>query len=216
MEELYEYTDKLCGLKEKFTHALERASCDLESLSTDEAGKVVDIIKDLAQTEKYCMESCYYKTVIHAMHEGEGRYGYIGRARMDDPRRSWKYKQYKPFVYQEPYIFDYMDRMDHMPEYGGDRMGYPYPSYTNHTSPRMPRRNEEGNRYGRSYEEYKNAKRNYTTSNSPADKDEMNSHISEHVSDTLYTMRDMWNSADTALKKKIKADFTALLGEMNV
>ena len=115
MEELYECTDKLCGLKEKFTHALERASCDLESLSTDEAGKVVDIIKDLAQTEKYCMESCYYKTVIHAMHEGEGRYGYIGRARIDDPRRSWKYKQYKPFVDQEPYIFDYMDRMDHMP-----------------------------------------------------------------------------------------------------
>lgn len=41
----------------------------MNGLDVDEAGKVADMIKDLAQAAKYSAEACYYKTITDAMHE---------------------------------------------------------------------------------------------------------------------------------------------------
>lgn len=48
----------------------------VQNVDTAELGAVVDMIKDLAEAEKACMEACYYETVTEAMSDdGEG-YGY--------------------------------------------------------------------------------------------------------------------------------------------
>lgn len=50
----------------------------MKEVDTEELGEVVDMIKDLAEAEKACMEACYYETVTEAMTEAEGgeRMGY--------------------------------------------------------------------------------------------------------------------------------------------
>ena len=49
----------------------------VDSADTEESGKVIDMIKDLAQAQKYCWEACYYKTLIKAMEDADyQRMGY--------------------------------------------------------------------------------------------------------------------------------------------
>lgn len=47
----------------------------VECVDTEEMGEVVDMIKDLAQAEKSCMEAAYYELVCEAM-QGDDSYGY--------------------------------------------------------------------------------------------------------------------------------------------
>lgn len=47
----------------------------IEAVDTEEMGEVVDMIKDLAQAEKSCMEAAYYELVCEAM-QGEDAAGY--------------------------------------------------------------------------------------------------------------------------------------------
>lgn len=44
-----------------------------ERVNTEELGEVIDMIKDLAEAEKCCMEAAYYENVVEAMGD---RYGY--------------------------------------------------------------------------------------------------------------------------------------------
>lgn len=45
-----------------------KGACNVD---TDEMGKVVDMIKDLAEAEKAAWEKCYYKEVVEAMKEAD-------------------------------------------------------------------------------------------------------------------------------------------------
>lgn len=73
-------------LKEKLLACVkdEIAAKGLECVDTEEAGKVVDMIKDLAEVEKCCAEALYYSKVTEAMvsyeepryGESADRYGY--------------------------------------------------------------------------------------------------------------------------------------------
>lgn len=45
---------------------------DIETADTDECGKVVDMIKDLAASKRYLAQACYYHEVTEAMHDGVG------------------------------------------------------------------------------------------------------------------------------------------------
>lgn len=69
-------TQKIFDIKKKlldeFDAEIERAG-SIRNISTDEAGKVVDMIKDLAEAEEKCWKACYYKTVVEAMEEESGR-----------------------------------------------------------------------------------------------------------------------------------------------
>lgn len=69
-------------------------------------------------------------------------------------------------------------------------------------------------RYGRPYNEYKEAKRHYTETKSATDKEEMDRHANEHVMDTIATVREIYKTADPELRTRIKGDLTKLVGEM--
>lgn len=61
---------KICEMRE---HLIDAAKAQMDSgierIDTDEMGKVIDMIKDLYQAEKYRNESCYYASIVEAMEE---------------------------------------------------------------------------------------------------------------------------------------------------
>lgn len=72
MERLYRIKDKLISCVER------EMSKGVENVNTHEMGMVIDMIKDLSEVEKACAEADYYESVVDAMDEGAGRYGYDG------------------------------------------------------------------------------------------------------------------------------------------
>lgn len=72
---------RIAKMKDKL---IQEAMSRMESMdggSIEQMGQIVDMIKDLSEAEKYCMEADYYDTVVEAM-DGEGdRYGYDGEPR---------------------------------------------------------------------------------------------------------------------------------------
>lgn len=160
-----------------------------KELDTEETGKVADIIKDITQAQKCCMEAMYYETVIEAMRNGEDDYydEYEGKRGYSESKRM---SRHKPYVDQQSYIREYMRQ--------NDSAGY------------------GDSRYGKAYNDYQQARRHYTQTNSPAYRDEMKAHASEHIGDTISTIREIWSTADPELRMRMKSDLTALVGEMTV
>lgn len=189
----------------------------LDSVDTHELYEVVDIIKDLAEAKRNCYEAEYYKTVIEAMDSGdESRMDIMGynsnrsasTGRYISGNRGSR-MGYRPYVDQMPYVKEYLNN----PDFEHDmRMGYINPGdYDMHeTSERMP------SRHGMAYDKFQQAKRHYTTSNSSADKQEMDEHTKEYVMDTMMALKEMYSTSDPMLKKKMKEDLTKLVGEMTV
>lgn len=69
----------LCDMKCKLIDALKtQLSGGVGNVDAEEAGEVVDMIKDFAQTDYYEAKAHYYRSVEKAMEEGKsrGRYGY--------------------------------------------------------------------------------------------------------------------------------------------
>jgi hypothetical protein len=175
----------------------------VHSLDVEETGKVIDMIKDLADAESNCYEAMYYKTVIEAMEEGDDddRYGYNNRRYSSGryaPKGRGSVMGFKPYVDQEPYVDEFLNNphsfRERMRGYSGDT----------------------DDRYGRSYNSYRNAKRHYTDTHSSMHKEQMKEHANEHIMDTIATVRDIWNNAEPEQRKKIKQDFSNLLNEMTV
>lgn len=202
----------LCEMKEQLILAMQsQLMGNLENVDTHEAGEVVDMIKDLAEAEYYC-------TVTLAMEEAgedseymgkDGRMGY----NMRRSPRTGRYissggsgmRGYKPMVDQEPYIEEYLHNPNDMKHRMQERYGY-HPMYTE----------DKGNDYGAAYNEFRMAKRNYTETKSPTDKKEMDSKTQEHVHNSMYTLREMWEEADPELRKKMKSELETLIKEMAV
>lgn len=194
-------------MKEMLTSCMKSAiDRGIEKIDTKEAGEIVDMIKDLAMTEKYCWEKKYYEAVVEAMEEGnEPAYGY-NTSRYSNGRYAPKgsgHMGYRPYMDQEPYINGYLNDPDFKNKM---RMGYIDEQY---------RDNGDG-RYGKAYNEYRMAKKHYTETNSMTDKEEMNMHANEHVNDMITTVRDIWKGADPDLKKKMKNDIQNLMSEMTI
>ena len=70
MDRLYRVKDKLI---ECVQHEMSKG---VENVSTHEMGMVIDMIKDISEAEKACAEAEYYESVVDAMEEAGGRYGY--------------------------------------------------------------------------------------------------------------------------------------------
>lgn len=71
--------DKICKMKDKLCeYAHQQMQQGLDRVDTREMGAVIDMIKDLAEAEKTCLEADYYESVVEAMEEGGDRYGYDG------------------------------------------------------------------------------------------------------------------------------------------
>lgn len=75
---------------------------------------------------------------------------------------------------------------------------------------------EYDDRYGQDFNRFRTSKRHYTTSHSDHDRLEMNQHANDHVMTSIQTLREIWASADTDLKKRMKADLTKMVNEMTV
>lgn len=237
---------KLKEMKEKFVSCLDsEIAKGLQCVDTKEAGAVTDMIKDLAEAEYYCCaaekemwEKCYYESIVKEMKEAEeeGRYGYnnrryssgryapAGRGHIsgympaeDYPMMGYNPKMYRDWAGAEDLMGDY--RMG----YTGDRNGkIASNNNTNGNNDSYDNRsgyrdwNDKYSRYGKAYNEYQNSRRHYTETKSAADKEEMDAHASEHVGDTIATMREIWKTSDPNLKKRIKTDLTNLVGEMTI
>lgn len=176
----------ICEIKEKLE---ELVKSELEQgpqyVNTMELGEVVDMIKDMAQAKKYLMEACYYKSVAEAMEDGTEPYGYTP----DLWKRMYIHKPYMDQSYDDNY-----------------RMGYPMD--------KVDWQYELPIRYGKSYGDFKMARKHYTETNSPHDKEEMDTHAMEHMSNMMTTVRDIWKAADPELRKNIKNNLAMLTNEL--
>lgn len=193
--------------------ASELHSKGVNDLDAKECGEVADMIKDLAEAEKACMEACYYETVVAAMKANveddwddnermgyntrryaSGRYAPKGRGttRMGyKPDPDYDYPEYESYLH-DPNMMLAKDKM----RYGYDRDMDDDPTQS------------------REYNEYKRAKRHYKEMNSPEEKQKMDEHATRHLHQAMDSFRDIWKDADPVMRKKMKADLTALLGDM--
>lgn len=201
----------------------------VQCVDTKEAGEVVDMIKDLAEAEKCCMEACYYTKIVEAMDEAgeEDIYGYNNRRYSNGryaPRGRGRVMGFSPTMMQMPYMEDYLTsdtqdsdfRMEYSGgnrsqsgsrgSYGGGsnsggRMGYSY-GYDD--------------RYGMPYRQWQDSRRFYTETHSADAKRDMDTYASEHVGDTIASIREIWKDADPTMRRKLKEDFSKLVKEMEV
>lgn len=88
--------NRMCDLAEMKERLISCVKSELEkgveNVNAVELGEVVDMIKDLAQCEKYCWEAEYYRTVVEAMEdeeepEYESRMGYTRTGRTSRMRK---------------------------------------------------------------------------------------------------------------------------------
>lgn len=193
-----------------------------EALDAEEAGKVTDMIKDLSEAEEKCMKACFYKKIVEEMKEEEQedkRYGYN--------TRRYSNGQYAPsgrgHVGYNPMHGPYMHMMDEDAMLVSERMGYTKSGDGNRSqsgknvsvgSYGYPE-NMGDLRYSKSFNEYRDAKRNYTKTHSQEDKQRMEEHANEHLVESMETLRDIWKNSDNELKQRMKNDLTNLVHEMN-
>lgn len=185
MHETMNKSKELCEIERTITQALQtEISKGIQNTDTHELGEVVDMIKDLAEAREKCWKACYYKKIIEAMDDN----------RDDEEAYEYGRRGYRKPPIRRPRPRDYDEDFDEML--------------------RESDRYVENPRYGQAYNEYQTAKRHYTATNSARDWDDMNRHASEHVSDTIETLREIYKGADPELKKRIKADMNKLISEM--
>lgn len=124
--EKYMKIQEICNMQYKLQGwANAELEKDKESIDTKEMGDVIDMIKDLADAKKSCLEAMYYESVIDAMNDAEAEYR-MGYGRSLPAKMHKRYPDemmYKPFVDQEPYIDDYLDDMRYGYNGGGNRGG---------------------------------------------------------------------------------------------
>lgn len=202
--------DEICELKKDLVKifASELHTKGVNDLDTKDCADVADMIKDLAEAEKACMEACYYETVIKAMEkadeeeEQEGRMGYNAYRYANGryaPKGRGTRRGYTPEMgMMKPYLYD----PDFEEEMEKGRFGY------------QGEDPDDDPRQSREYNEYKRAKRHYSETKSPEDKRKMDEHAMKHVNQAMDSFREMWRDADPNMRKRMKADLTTLVGEM--
>lgn len=117
---------------------------------------------------------------------------------------------------QYPYIHAYLNDPEDFENETHDRYGY-QPSGAGNRSQsgsRMGWDPDDDPKQSREYNEYKRAKRHYSETKSPEDKQKMDEHAMKHVNQTMDSFREMWRDADPNMRKRMKADLTTLVGEM--
>lgn len=223
--------EELCELKKRFIKIVEeQLNRGIELVNSKELGEAVDMVKDIAEAEKYCSEACYYTSIVKAMEEAkeeEQRYGYV---------RTKKTMMPNP-VYPEMRDDEYYRTPE--PWMNNMRMGYPRGGSQNNSGRMNQSRDSMGryisnsngrseydddpmksmgwdDRYGRAYNEFRKARRHYTETKSMSDKQEMDEHANEHLSDSMQTIREIWEMADPTLRKKMKADLQKFSNDLPV
>lgn len=204
MHEFKEKVKEICDLKDKLLcWTKEECEKGKGAVDTKEMGEVVDMVKDLAKAEKSCWEAAYYMSIVEAMKEAEESDDGAWRMGYDN----WRYASGrfapKGHGHRTGYIPDphHLDPM----MYETDGMMNPRMGYTG-TVPTHT--------YGEHFDHFKDAKRHYTQTGDKSSRQAMDSHAQQHVEETTETIREIWSDASPELRKKMKQDFTKLIGEM--
>lgn len=234
MHEAMEKAKKLCEMKDKLVSAMcDQLNMGIQNVNTNEAGEVVDMIKDLAEAEEKCWKACYYKSIVKSMKEEEEQYERMG----PDERRGydhWRYSSgrfaptgrgtysagYRP-MYDNEWAEDlHMEPWMSM-GYSDGRSRSNTSSGRNYDSQNRSQTSDSG-RYGYTpsmrgmkYDKYARARRGYDEHKDSNSKTQMDESAKEYVVDMAESVREMWRDADPALRKEIKNHFVALTGEMN-
>lgn len=82
-------------MKDKLIEEAQSRLQNMDGGSIEQMGQIIDMIKDLSEAEKSCLEAEYYDSVIDAMENGQ-RYGYDGQGGNTSGRQG----------YSESYIMD--------------------------------------------------------------------------------------------------------------
>lgn len=190
-------SDKIACMKHELVDLM---NCKLkggtENVNTDEAGKVIDMIKDLAAAERYCAQACYYSSVVDAMEENKrymSRMGYDPSEYMPEDDDDWRDREMAD------------RKLDRMKRSWRDKMRY-----------RIRSEEDLDPRYGKSFNEYRMAKKYYTETHSADDKRRMDDEAEHHITDSIDTLKEIWNSSDPDLKQRMKAELTQLVSSMTV
>lgn len=222
---LMERTEEVNRIKETLVcWAKEEINSGKDCVHLESLGQTIDMIKDLAEAEKEYAESLYYKLVASAMTDAEnstygenmgynhrhlrnGEFARSGRGHMVyGDNRSTSGFHHGPFVDQEDYIDGYLHDPNEFRRSMRANMGY-----ENDRFDRM----DSKSKYGKAYDDYQEARRHYTVSKEPADKERMDHHTMEHVNNTLESMQEMWESSDDVmLKKRIVDEASRVLNQM--
>lgn len=210
--------DKLDEMKKTLCCWVERAISSGESnVNAAELGAAVDMIKDIACAQKDIWESCYYKTVVDAMKEGEEDGGWENHRMGYNPNRNSMGRYSRGYEHHRTDITRWPETMMGYSPSGagtrsqsGSRMGY-----EDVYARMMPPESEDSERYGREFGRYRQARRHYTETKSPEKKREMEEHAEHHMNEAIATFKEIWREADPELRQKMKTDLTKLMGEMN-
>ena len=210
--------DKLDEMKKTLCRWVERAISSGESnVNAAELGAAVDMIKDIACAQKDIWESCYYKTVVDAMKEGEEEGGWENHRMGYNPNRNSLGQYSRGYEHPRTDIMRWPETMMGYSPSGagtrsqsGSRMGY-----EDVYARMMPPESEDSERYGREFGRYRQARRHYTETKSPEKKREMEEHAEHHMNEAIATFKEIWREADPELRQKMKTDLTKLMGEMN-
>lgn len=79
--------------------------------------------------------------------------------------------------------------------------------------PRVPHRDWD-EKYGRVFNEYRDARKHYTETHSTDDKSSMDGKAREHIDSVIVSIREIWNNADPTLRQQMKSQLTSLINEM--
>lgn len=202
LEEIKEMKKKLSNwVKEELECGKDYVACHYEKI-----GEIVDMIKDLAEVEKECMEAKYYETVTKAMEdyehdemeEKEGPYGYD----------NWRYASGR----YAPTGHGHYDKAGYTPFKGNVRVHDPnmngifkmgYHDQDSHTGK------------GKTYDEFDDARRHYSETGKAEDLRDMNDKLGKHLSNTIEQLREMAEVANPDMQKKLKKEISTLMNDIN-
>lgn len=100
---------RITRMKDRLIEEAQSRMENLDGGSIEQMGRIIDMIKDLAETEKACMEADYYDSVVEAM-DGDDRYGYDPQGSRSSVGRPGGGRRYE--------AMDDGDRMGYKNQYG--------------------------------------------------------------------------------------------------
>lgn len=217
MYDLMKRLEDICVIEDQFVTIVQgEMAKGKECVDTKEMGEVIDMIKDLADAKKNCLEACYYASVIEAMNDvedyPEGRMGY-DHWRYSSGRYAPKGRGHRsgftPTTMQMPYMQRYLNDPEAFKD-GMRKMGY--------DNGRGSMGGDGYGRYGYTHhpiDMYRDTKRYYHETKDAEAKRQMEAHASEHVGETLTSIREIWEDADPKMRMKLKEDFQKLVRDMD-
>lgn len=226
--------EEICALKKDLIKILdaELHTKGVDDLDAKDCGAVTDMIKDLAEAEKNCMEACYYQSIVKAMTdaEDEEKDGYnrnrYANGQYAPKGRGSRSMGFMPYLDKDPWDENWPYDPDYYPAMGytgprknqsGSTSTYGDSGSTSQSGSRRGYDDWDPDRdpkHSMSYNEYRMAKRHYTETKSPSDKQMMDEKSRTHIHEALSTFKDIWKDADPAMRKELKANMQQAINEM--